>query len=250
MEATPPSPAETRSAPSRGVRRQRAARSRGHPRLRALRDLPAPVPDVPRAGPGDGLAARTHLPDARRHRGAHRPHRELRPPHGPLPRLPRVRDGVPGGRPVRPPASRRRAGRSSASRRGRSGGGSWAGSRSACSRNGARLGRLLGPDAALPAVGAPGAWSAGRASSGPSAAGGDGARCCRRSPPGRRVRLPAETLPRGQTTGHGRAPRGLRAGAPLSGGQPRDGLAARARRLSRRGPRGAGVLRRAPSALG
>ena len=39
--------------------------------LRPLRDLPAAVPDVPRARRGDGLAARPHLPHARGRRGPH-----------------------------------------------------------------------------------------------------------------------------------------------------------------------------------
>ena len=36
-------------------------------------------------------------------RGPHRPDRELRPSHGPLPRLPGLRDRVPGGCPLRAP---------------------------------------------------------------------------------------------------------------------------------------------------
>ena len=85
------------------LRRQGAAGLGGHPRLHALRHLPAPVPDVPGARPGDGLPARPRVPDARRVRGPHRPDRELRPPHGPVPRLPRVRDRVPRRRAVRAP---------------------------------------------------------------------------------------------------------------------------------------------------
>ncbi len=47
-----------------------------------------------------------------------------------------------------------------------------------------------------------------------------------------------------------RAPRGVRPGAPLPGGQPRDREPACPGRLSRPGPRGSGVLRRPPSPLG
>ena len=54
---TPPAPTpRTRPAAARRLRRPRAAGLGGHPRLRALRHLPAPVPDVPGARPGDGLA--------------------------------------------------------------------------------------------------------------------------------------------------------------------------------------------------
>ena len=62
--------------------------------LRALRILPADVPDVPAVGRGDGLAARPDLPDeaSARRRTARRQHgAALRR----LPRLHVVRDGVP-----------------------------------------------------------------------------------------------------------------------------------------------------------
>ena len=62
--------------------------------MRALRDLPAAVPDLPRARRGDGLAPRPRLPDARGRRGTDRAHADHCAPPRSLPRLPRVRDGV------------------------------------------------------------------------------------------------------------------------------------------------------------
>ena len=63
-------------------------------RVRALRDLPAAVSDLPRAGRGDGLAPRPSLPDARGGRGPDRTHADHGAPSRSLPRLSRVRDGV------------------------------------------------------------------------------------------------------------------------------------------------------------
>ena len=52
-----------------GLRRHPPAGARPHRRLRALRLLPADVPDLPALGRGDGLAARAHRADAGRARG-------------------------------------------------------------------------------------------------------------------------------------------------------------------------------------
>ena len=68
--------------------------------VRALRLLPAGVPDLPGARRGDGLAARPHRADeggARRRAAAGR----RAAAHRPLPRLPGLRDGLPVRRPLR-----------------------------------------------------------------------------------------------------------------------------------------------------
>ena len=237
-------------APARRLRRPGAAGLGGHPRLHALRHLPAPVPDLPGARPGDGLAARARLPDARRGRGPHRPHRELRPPHGPLPRLSRVRDGVPGRRPVRSPhrgdARADRAEGAAAPRAATPGPAPPRRvPRAAAARAGAR------PDAALSALAGSSASSEDRGSSGASRGSGRWSACSRRSRPRPASRLPAETLP---PSG---APRGTVAllegcvqallfpGVNRATVQP-----AGARRIPGRRARRAGVLRRAPSPLG
>src|SRR5262249_59048917 len=71
--------------------------------LRPLRLLPARVPDVGLVGRGDGLASRTHRPDARPRGGPDRLVRAGGEALRPLPRLPRVRDRVSLGRPLRRP---------------------------------------------------------------------------------------------------------------------------------------------------
>ena len=67
-----------------------------------LRAVPAAVPDLPRAGARSRFAARAHLPGAAGGRGAAGDRRLVCHPHRPLPGLPRLRDGVPVGRAVRP----------------------------------------------------------------------------------------------------------------------------------------------------
>ena len=80
------------------VRRHPPARARPDRRLRALRLLPAHLPDVPALGRGDGLAARAHRADEAGPRGDLRPARRA---HRQLPRLHGVRDRLPVGRAVR-----------------------------------------------------------------------------------------------------------------------------------------------------
>src|SRR5438128_6133857 len=63
--------------------------------MRALRDLPATVPNLSRARRGDGLAARPYLPDAGGCRGQGGPYRNVPAAHRSLSRLPGVRDRVP-----------------------------------------------------------------------------------------------------------------------------------------------------------
>ena len=91
--------------------------SRAGRRLRALRLLPADLPDLRAVGRGDGLAARPDPPDgaAPRGRAAHR--RDGRP-LGRLPGLHGVRDRVPVGRAVRQADRVRPAPRSSATTAG------------------------------------------------------------------------------------------------------------------------------------
>ena len=64
--------------------------------LRALRPVSERLPHLSRAGPGDGFAARPHLPDGAggQRRAHHRPTRA----HRAVPGLPRLRIGVPFGR--------------------------------------------------------------------------------------------------------------------------------------------------------
>ena len=70
--------------------------------MRPLRALPGLLPDVRRARHGDGLAAGADLSHQGARRGAHGAHRYDGAAPLPLPRLPRLRDGLPGGRALRP----------------------------------------------------------------------------------------------------------------------------------------------------
>ena len=94
------------------------ARARPDQRLRALRLLPADVPELRGLRGRDGLAARAHPADADRPRGGRadlaRDGHALRP----LPRLHGVRDRLPVGRPVRQ-ADRGACGRRSSAREAR-----------------------------------------------------------------------------------------------------------------------------------
>src|SRR3954447_1760687 len=105
--------------PRRRLRRRPAAAPRPHRGLRALRLLPADVPDLRAVGRGDGLAARAHPAHARRPRGGTRARAGAGRRVGQLPRLHGVRDRVPercavrqahrghacaGGAPLRAPA--------------------------------------------------------------------------------------------------------------------------------------------------
>ena len=63
--------------------------------------LPAGVPHVPRDGAGDRVAARPDRPDEGRQRGAHRAEPHGLQTLGPVHPVPRMRDGVPIGSPVR-----------------------------------------------------------------------------------------------------------------------------------------------------
>ena len=93
-------------------RARRAAAVRSGP-LRPLRPVPERLPHLPRTGPGDGFAARPHLPDgAGGRRRAH--HAFLPRAHRPVPGLPRLRIGLPFGRALRPHGGRRARGNRSA----------------------------------------------------------------------------------------------------------------------------------------
>ena len=69
--------------------------------LRPLRPLPEPLPHVSPLGTGSGFAARAHPPDGAGGPGQARTGRIFRHAHRPLPRLPRLRDGLPVRRRIR-----------------------------------------------------------------------------------------------------------------------------------------------------
>ena len=102
------------------LRRPQAARDRSDRGLRALRLLPALVPDVRPVERGDGLAARAHRADER---GAHRGQRAVRHdgrPFRQLPGLHGLRHRLPIGRALRPvDRGHAPAGRAPASAHGR-----------------------------------------------------------------------------------------------------------------------------------
>src|SRR5581483_13539 len=80
----------------------------------------AAVSDLPGARRGDGLPPRARLPDARRRGEPARPHPDDGAASGPLPRLSRLRDGVPLRGAVRPaPGGHARAARATWRRAGR-----------------------------------------------------------------------------------------------------------------------------------
>src|SRR3954447_2061871 len=114
-----PTDGDRAGRPRRRLRRRPAAAPRPHRGLRALRLLPADVPDLCAVGRGDGLAARAHPAHARRPRGGTRARAGAGRRVGQLPRLHGVRDRVPercavrqahrghacaGGAPLRAPA--------------------------------------------------------------------------------------------------------------------------------------------------
>ncbi len=103
-------------AEARRLRRPGPAVHGRPPRLRALRDLPAAVPDLPGPRRGDGLAAGPGLSHARGRRGPDRAHAHHGAAPRSLPRLPGLRDGLPLRRAVRP-APRGRPGAVRAPRR-------------------------------------------------------------------------------------------------------------------------------------
>jgi hypothetical protein len=70
--------------------------------LRTLRAMPQPLPHVPPVGTGSGFAARAYPADRVGGPGKAGAGRFVRRAHRPLPRLPRLRNGVPLGRRVRP----------------------------------------------------------------------------------------------------------------------------------------------------
>ena len=92
--AAPPAGSTPKTRPS-------TARSQ---HLHPLRAVPDRLPDLSRAQDRARLAARAHLPDARSGRGPRRAHARAGRAPRQLPRLPRVRDRVSGGRAVRPHA--------------------------------------------------------------------------------------------------------------------------------------------------
>ena len=255
--SSPPSTPTTASVPAastpgcdacaRCLRRPPPALPRAARRLRALRVLPAHLPDLPAVGRGDGLPARADLPDEPGGEGRDRPGRPVRHAHRPLPGLHGVRDGVPVGRAVRPAAgSHPPAG--GAQRRARQG-------RQAVPRRDLRA----VPVQAAAARGRRAGWRStrrcagsrrsGRWPSGCRAAGGDGVAAAA-GLGARRVRPPARAHPRGRDPARtGGAALRLRAGRVLPPRQRGHRAGARRRGLGRaRAPRPA-VLRRAGAAL-
>jgi hypothetical protein len=211
--------------------------------VRALRDLPAAVPDVPGARPGDGFAARPALSHPRRRRRARRAERHLRPPPRPLPGLPRVRDRVPVGRAVRiaPRSHARPASAPAAARLGAGAPGLPRVSRAAAA------GRAAGAAPVVSALRAsrPGP-PLGRAAavSGARGHGRPAARRARRGAAARARRRP-RTVAR-----PGRPARRLRPAPSPSRGQPRHRAPAVAGRVGRGHPASAGLLRRPRSPRG
>ena len=94
--------------PGREPRRPRPADGRPDQLLRPLRLLPADLPDLRDDGRGDGLAARSHLPDEGGARGQDGGRAGAALPRQ-LPRLPGLRDRLPFGGPLRRPDHRRSA---------------------------------------------------------------------------------------------------------------------------------------------
>ena len=86
------------------VRFGRSAGPARSPNLYPLRALPHRLPDLPRAQDRAGFAPRQDLPHARAGRGPDPAERRAGSPPRPLPRLPGVRDGLPGGCSLRPHA--------------------------------------------------------------------------------------------------------------------------------------------------
>ena len=86
---------------SRHLRRAPPAGRRADLRLRALRLLPAHLPDLRAVGRGDGLPARTDLPDEARQGGRGPARRHLCPALRRVPGLHGLCDGVPVRREVR-----------------------------------------------------------------------------------------------------------------------------------------------------
>ena len=75
-----------------GISSSRYPAERADRQVRALRLLPSDVPHLRAVGRGNGLAARTHLPDEGGRRGPGGDDGLIRPSFRPLPRMPRVRD--------------------------------------------------------------------------------------------------------------------------------------------------------------
>ncbi len=83
------------------LRPGRSAALGGLFQVHSLRTVPECLPHLPRAGPGNGFAARAHLPDDPGGEGPAADGRQFCPAHRPLPGLPRLRDGLPLGRRIR-----------------------------------------------------------------------------------------------------------------------------------------------------
>ena len=219
-------------------------------RLRALRPVPARVPDLPRDRPRDVVAARAHLPDARRRGGPHPARRRRRRRGVPVPRLSRLRDRLSVRRPLRRDARARCATR--------------------CERAGLRR-RLAQPDRALRAAPRRAASRAAAPRVGPargsrSACGSTALarRCCPRAlrdarallprvprAPARARRCPSACRPQGERRGRVALLRGLRDARSSSRRRtPRRVRVLARERLRRRGAARPGLLRRAPGARG
>ena len=211
--------------------------------MRPLRDLPAAVSDLSGPRRGDGLATRTHLPDARGRRGPDRVDADLRASSRSLSRLSRLRDRVPVGGQVRlaprgdaDPAPPPRPAAPAPAPRG---------------RDPLRVPRARAPGRrarglqALPAERAPPPRA--RDARAPPVPPPRRARGAARRRAGGRVAAPADPGA-GHGAGARRTPHGLRPAPSLSRGEPRHGEAPGARRLRGRRPARAGLLRRTRAA--
>ena len=213
--------------------------------MRALRLLPAGVPDVRAARRRGGLAAGTAVPDARRGGGAGRTgFAGLLDAPGPVPRVPGVRDRVPVGGAVRStPRTVPRGGRE-AGEDGRRGEAAGARLRHAVACA-ARVRRGAAPPRdSPPCPPRPGPSATSRVHD------GDARGECAAADPGAARRGDGDGSDGDRHTdeppGPRRTPRRVRAGRALRTGQQGDGTGPRVERVHDRLRPGPAVLRRAP----
>ncbi len=206
--------------------------------MRALRDLPPTVSDLPRARRRDGLAARPHLPDAGGGRGQGGAEPDLPAPSRPLSRLSRVRNRVPVGREVR--LAPRGDARGAPSRRAAGEASTAPGVRLLGLSRAGTAGRGSRALQALQALRAASARAGDRRAATAAAARGDGSPPRGRSRGGAAPGICPRPRPRGRAS---RAPDGLRPAPPLPGCEPGHGSPPRAGRLRSRDPQVAGLLR-------
>ena len=196
MSTTPAGSAET-NLPQTGPSAfddHRPPAARAARRLRALRLLPADLPDLPAVGRGDGLPARADLPDEPRGEGRDRARRPVPRAHRPVPGLHGLRDRLPVGRAVRQ-AARVGAPAARAQRPPRPGGPGCSARRSSrCSRTSGGCGRRPCPGRCTRSC--DGCRRSRRSRRSCRAGSARSSRCCRRCRCARRSRGSPSTPPR------------------------------------------------------